>query len=541
MTSLFSTTFICRLCGREVCHDCFQQVRELTEEPQNASDADLVALAGRREKHAHSNPFFLSCLKRNDHAARDFSPVTRFFDLEIHKAVTEMQVIIDDDERVAAERKASSLNSHGPPSSIPALPYSQLPLDPSATFPDPVTVPVVDDFMPLNVSEDISSIPIFRAQVIPASYYDPPLQPSPTTSSPCFAELWKDGLPLLVKDVLPRFKLRWDPTTFAEKFGQQSCLIVECQTDINKKQSVRDFFNSFGKYEGRTDCWKLKDWPPTAEFKAAFPDLYEDFSGAVPVPDYVRRDGVYNIGSHFPTNAVGPDLGPKMYNSMASSQNAGSKGSTRIHMDMADAMNVMLYASDCPDGTPGYAAWDLFRAEDSDKLRAFLKKRFGPTSGGNASAVGQQAADKAAAAVQIQMVVHDPIHSQQFYLDVELRKALFDEFGVKSYRIYQRPGEGVFIPAGCAHQVANMADCMKIAIDFVSPENIDRCEKLTREFREQNQRKVWKEDVLQLRTMMWFAWQSCCIKEGELDEDESSLGGNTNSTPSASSRTATVT
>ena len=48
-----------------------------------------------------------------------------------------------------------------------------------------------------------------------------------------------------------------------------------------------------------------------------------------------------------------------------------------------------------------------------------------------------------------------------------------------------------------------------MASDFVSTQNITRCEKLTREFREQNQEKVWKEDVLQLRTMMWFAWLSC--------------------------------
>jgi lysine-specific demethylase 3 len=65
-----------------------------------------------------------------------------------------------------------------------------------------------------------------------------------------------------------------------------------------------------------------------------------------------------------------------------------------------------------------------------------------------------------------------------------------------------------------------MADCIKIAIDFVSPENIDRCEKLTKEFREQNQRKAWKEDVLQLRTMMWFAWQSCTQREAEMDDDD---------------------
>lgn len=70
-------------------------------------------------------------------------------------------------------------------------------------------------------------------------------------------------------------------------------------------------------------------------------------------------------------------------------------------------------------------------------------------------------------------------------------------------------------------QVANMSDCMKIAIDFVSPENIDRCEKLTKEFREQNQRKAWKEDVLQLRTMMWFAWQSCSKRELELRKEAS--------------------
>jgi lysine-specific demethylase 3 len=148
-----------------------------------------------------------------------------------------------------------------------------------------------------------------------------------------------------------------------------------------------------------------------------------------------------------------------MYNSMASSQEPGSKGSTRLHMDMADAFNVMLYASNCADGSPGYAIWDLFRAEDSDKIRQFLRKKFTPGSAAMTATNGQQQqqtqAEKAAA-LQIQAIaVHDPIHSQHFYLDVELRRQLWDEYGVKSYRIYQRPGDGVFIPAGCAHQVCS--------------------------------------------------------------------------------------
>lgn len=119
-----------------------------------------------------------------------------------------------------------------------------------------------------------------------------------------------------------------------------------------------------------------------------------------------------------------------MYNAMASFESHGSKGSTRLHMDMADAVNIMLFAAKTPDGRAGCAAWDLFKAEDSPKLRKFLRKKF----------KGQ--------------FQHDPIHSQQFYLDSTLRQELFRDFGVKSHRIYQKPGEAVFIPAGCAHQVS---------------------------------------------------------------------------------------
>ena len=154
-----------------------------------------------------------------------------------------------------------------------------------------------------------------------------------------------------------------------------------------------------------------------------------------------------------------------MYNAMASSQEAGSKGSTRLHMDMADALNVMLYSSSCEDGSEGYAVWDLFRAEDSDKIRSFLRKRFGygppptpatpaPANGQPEAESGKAAAGKGAPPAKPNIHArHDPIHGQQFYLDVELRKALWEEYGVKSYRVYQRPGDGVFIPAGCAHQV----------------------------------------------------------------------------------------
>jgi lysine-specific demethylase 3 len=91
----------------------------------------------------------------------------------------------------------------------------------------------------------------------------------------------------------------------------------------------------------------------------------------------------------------------------------------------------------------------LFRAEDSDKLRAFLRRKFGPPMNGFLVMRGGGGSGGGI------VIAHDTFssHGQQFYLDVELRQALFDETGVKSYRVYQRPGDGIFIPAGCAHQV----------------------------------------------------------------------------------------
>jgi lysine-specific demethylase 3 len=148
----------------------------------------------------------------------------------------------------------------------------------------------------------------------------------------------------------------------------------------------------------------------------------------------------------------------------------GGHGSTRMHMDVADAINIMLYAANPTSGTAvdtedsestmeidptledpvdnadtassssrpttrpkplqpsrslprapqsqtGCAVWDIYRAEDTDKIRIFLKKKF----------------------QKHKTAFTDPIHSQMFYLDAELRKELWDKMGVASFRIYQYP------------------------------------------------------------------------------------------------------
>ncbi|GAA5972817.1 hypothetical protein JCM11641_003956 [Rhodosporidiobolus odoratus] len=264
-----------------------------------------------------------------------------------------------------------------------------------------------------------------------------------------------------------------------------------------RRCTVAEFFGTLGKAEERLDgiSEKIKDWPPAHDFKNKYPELWHDFMSALPAGTVTRRDGVLNISSHSPLNSNPPDLGPKGYFSHISDDGEGGWGSTKLHMDVADALNLMLWSSPGPDGSPGVAVWDLYRAEDSEKIREFLYEKLARNEG---------------IEVEEAMVKHDdPIHTQQIFLDVVLRRELFEEKGVKSYRIHQRPGEVVFIPAGCAHQVCNFADCIKVASDFVSLENVTRCRKLTDEFREQTRHKdLWRADVLQLKSALFWAWYS---------------------------------
>lgn len=131
-----------------------------------------------------------------------------------------------------------------------------------------------------------------------------------------------------------------------------------------------------------------------------------------------------------------------MYNALASEDTPGTLGTTKLHMDMADAVNIMVH-SESTGGEQGSAVWDIYRAEDSEKIREYLKRFPSPFK-------LKQRSDGS-------IPDQDPIHMQGFYLDSVKREELYKEFNVFSHRIYQKPGQAVFIPAGCAHQVSMYA------------------------------------------------------------------------------------
>lgn len=127
------------------------------------------------------------------------------------------------------------------------------------------------------------------------------------------------------------------------------------------------------------------------------------------------------------------------------------------------------------------AVWDIFRAEDAAKLCAFLNEH---------------------AARQGRPPPAHPIHDQSVYLDDAMRAELRERYGVVGWHFVQRQGDYVFIPAGCPHQVRNLSCCIKVAMDFVSPESTLRCLALTEQFRRLPKGHPAKEDKLQVKAML---------------------------------------
>jgi len=255
------------------------------------------------------------------------------------------------------------------------------------------------------------------------------------------------------------------------------------------------------------------------------------------LPQYTLRDGPLNLASTLPKWCLPPDLGPKLYFGFGAlsadgsfAEHATSSGhvaGTCLHVDMADAVNICCHveplrdssrsARKCPalpkrrrlawdddevsaadgpreeaenglgdekedaetaieheaagelkwlleEGETGAACWDIWHAKDAQTISNFLLR------------VGAEEGRKP--------LPSHGIHDQVFYIDAKLRKRLEEEEGVRGWRFVQRLGDAVFIPCGAPHQVLNLRSCIKSAMDFVSPQHIERSLALTQQFRQ---------------------------------------------------------
>lgn len=351
------------------------------------------------------------------------------------------------------------------------------------------------------------------------------LDPVDSNNLKIFQQQWKRGQPVIVSHVDKCLNMDlWRPESFSRDFGEDANDLVNCLTGtLVPNQPMKRFWDGFDYInkrikdnKGEPILLKLKDWPPGEDFAETLPTRFTDLMKSLPLPDYTKRNGKFNLASRLPECFVKPDLGPKMYNAYGSASHP-TKGTTNLHLDISDAVNVMVYVG-IPKDTgnndaemleayraideagcdilqrrrvreknelPG-ALWHIFSPRDANKIRDLLNK------------VAIERGERLEPS-------HDAIHDQSWYLDSKLRDRLYKEYGVESYPIAQCLGDAVFIPAGAPHQVRNLLNCIKVAEDFVSPENVSECFHLTHEFRSLTDTHSNHEDKLQIKNIIYHA------------------------------------
>ncbi|PNY14479.1 lysine-specific demethylase 3A, partial [Trifolium pratense] len=311
-----------------------------------------------------------------------------------------------------------------------------------------------------------------------------------------------------------------------------------CQGDINIHQFFTGYINGRKDWLDWPQVLKLKDWPPSDLFQELLPRHHAEFISSLPYKEYTDPfKGSLNLAVKLPDYCVMPDMGPRTYIAYGFAQEFGRGDSvTKLHCDASDAVNVLTHIAkvelkpeqiaaikkltrrhleqdkrelhvdgkvveifhqhsgtndddlscrpelkevekvtvkqenssfageDSLDG----ALWDIFRREDVPKLQEYIKKHFREFRHIHCSPLKQ--------------IIH-PIHDQTIYLTMEHKKKLKEEYGIEPWTFIQKLGDAVFIPAGLPHQVRNLKSCIKVALDFVSPEHIGECFRLTEECR----------------------------------------------------------
>ena len=441
-TTIFLGSYLCGCCGREYCLGCWEEWEHISSNTDTLQrGASTITTCSRRRRHSRKTMIF----------------ITRAATGEIDSLLTRVEKYTTGEAR-------------------------------SINIPSPFPTPIPCERVP-SLDETLDFLPV------------PKLEHMELTSER-FQSHWNHfrGVPLVVMGLLPQFTLPWSPSYFLEQYGQERCLLNNCGSNNPENDiitgCVRDFFAKFDSaqlfYKNKVfkGSWKLKDWPPSDDFALVFPDLFQDFENALPHASwaYTTREGNMNLASKFPKGWNRPDLGPKMYNAypavdfLPQTETEGQKtvdvkGTTNLHLDITDAINILVYASPKPGSLtcisnlhltrtipPETAAiWDIFPPESAPQIRRFLHEHCG--------------AEK----------IDDPIHRQLFYLSEQhlamLATGDASHDSVRSYRVYQRPGDAVFVPAGCPHQVRNTRGAVKVAVDFLSAEAVPICKELVEEAR----------------------------------------------------------
>ncbi|GAA0144351.1 histone modifying enzyme [Lithospermum erythrorhizon] len=124
--------------------------------------------------------------------------------------------------------------------------------------------------------------------------------------------------------------------------------------------------------------------------------------------------------------------------------------------------------------------WDVFRRQDIPKLKEYLNLHFREFTHTFGTVLKQ---------------VSHPIHDQTFYLSMDHKRKLKEEYGIEQWTFTQK-------------------SCISVCLDFFSPGSVNEAIRLTEEFRDLPKDHIAKEDRLEVKKLILHSLSSA-IKDFE--------------------------
>ncbi|TPX58383.1 hypothetical protein PhCBS80983_g03198 [Powellomyces hirtus] len=481
---IYNTYYICKQCGKDLCLLC-------VEEGWRSHKAQEFTI-----------PEVHKCTYKRTHGMQNFLILSRWNVKQMENACSWVEGWVEQHGPSVQQEVATGERS------LAAAMDLMMDIDDSSRK----APPAIDNTPALN--SPVTSEDFQIDNLLNAPHPDLVIVPYKDLTLSLFQKCWRERKVVFVTEMDDRVDDRWSPTAFSAAAGDDLATIVNCVTgELQHESPLGPFFEGFGKRNtgAPRPNLKLKDWPTDMHFRHKLPEICGKFLDLIPVPEYTHPTGTFNLAGQIPDEDVPPDLGPKMYAAYGyEPEETGA--TTKLHLDVADAANVMVWSkphwtppsTSSPDGTtplpspspPGSrrdgAIWDLFPPSSISALRNYLRTEYTPAYSH----------------------IADPIHDQMFYLHPHHLHAVATRHEITPIRLHQRVGDTVFIPAGFAHQVANYGDCIKCALDFVSPEGLPVCEHLCHEFRRLPRGHGRRGDTVCVGKIVWSVVKAAMAESG---------------------------
>ncbi|KAJ0877591.1 putative transcription factor & chromatin remodeling &Metalloenzymes JmjC family [Helianthus annuus] len=417
-----------------------------------------------------------------------------------------------------------------------------------------------------------------------------------------FQSHWSKGEPIIVNDVLSSSSgLSWEPMVLWRAFrditksGNHSYAYevkaINCldwsEVTVDLSKFCRGYSEAQFTKQGLPLILKLEDWKPSCLSQGEWPRHFVEFINCLPFKDYTNpHNGYLNVATKLPDLSSKPDMGPKM-------DIAYGDSVTKLHYEKSDTVNVLTHTKsgvrtstklnktkivkekhgdqqetlvcntglqrnesqqNAVDPMDGGALWDIFQRQDVAKLEEYIRNHSAEFRHTDCLSVEQvtlynfKTPSKLLSLVIITTSIDDvmlqvfhPIHDRTFYLNVEHKKKLKEEFGISLTSMFliasriepltfkQKLGDAVFIPAGCPYQVRNLKvriyiymyhlcllfvfanrissiqSCTKVELNFISPESLGECIRLQTELRMLPNNHIAKQQKLNIGKMMIYA------------------------------------